>query len=149
MTEPRRRPYPLGGEDGLPYSKGLMARALMGGGVTAHRAYELALRVERDLIARGESVVDFERLHELALDTLGPEEGERAVRRLRRFSELQHLDAPIILLVGGATGTGKSTVATEVAHEVRLAAPRAAIVLGGYADPTLGDRLRVSLLAGW
>ena len=120
MTEPRRRPYPLGGEDGLPYSKGLMARALMGGGVTAHRAYELALRVERDLIARGESVVDFERLHELALDTLGPEEGERAVRRLRRFSELQHLDAPIILLVGGATGTGKSTVATEAAHRLGI-----------------------------
>ena len=120
MTEPRRRPYPLGGEDGLPYSKGLMARALMGGGVTAHRAYELALRVERDLIARGESTVDFERLHELALDTLGPEEGERAVRRLRRFSELQHLDAPIILLVGGATGTGKSTVATEAAHRLGI-----------------------------
>jgi 2-phosphoglycerate kinase len=36
-----------------------MARALMGGGVRADRAYELALRVERDLVARGESAVDF------------------------------------------------------------------------------------------
>jgi 2-phosphoglycerate kinase len=120
MTEPRHRPFPLGGEDGLPYSKGLMARALMGGGISADRAYELALRVERDLIARGEAAVDFERLLQLAVEALGDEEGARAVRRLRRFNDLQQLDRPIILLVGGGTGTGKSTVATEAAHRLGI-----------------------------
>jgi 2-phosphoglycerate kinase len=120
VTEPRHRPFPLGGEDGLPYSKGLMARALMGGGVAAHRAYELALRVERDLVARGASAVDFERLHALAVEALGEDEGARAVRRLRRFNDLQQLDQPIILLVGGGTGTGKSTVATEAAHRLGI-----------------------------
>jgi len=39
-------------------------------------------------------------------------------------------------------------LAAEVAHEVRLAAPRAEVLLGGYPDPSLGDRLRVSVLAG-
>jgi cell division protein FtsZ len=39
--------------------------------------------------------------------------------------------------------------AGEVLHEVHLAAPRASILLGGYADPALGDRLRLSVLAGW
>jgi cell division protein FtsZ len=39
-------------------------------------------------------------------------------------------------------------MAGEVAHEVRLAAPRADVLLGGYADPALGGRLRVSILAG-
>ena len=120
MTEPRHRPFPLGGEDGLPYSKGLMARALMGGGVAAHRAYELALRVERDLVARGAAAVDFERLHELAVEALGQDEGARAVRRLQRYNDLQQLDRPIILLVGGGTGTGKSTVATEAAHRLGI-----------------------------
>jgi 2-phosphoglycerate kinase len=120
VTEPRRRPFPLGGEDGLPYSKGLMARALMGGGVDAHRAYELALRVERDLVARGAPAIDFERLHDLAVDALGQAEGGRAVRRLRRFNDLQQLDRPIILLIGGGTGTGKSTAATEAAHRLGI-----------------------------
>jgi 2-phosphoglycerate kinase len=120
VTEPRHRPYPLGGEDGLPYSKGLMARALMGGGVPADRAYELALRVERDLVARGQAAVDFERLHELAVDMLGADDGDRVVRRLRRYSDLQQLERPIIVLVGGATGTGKSTVATEAAHRLGI-----------------------------
>jgi 2-phosphoglycerate kinase len=49
---------------------------------------------------------------------LGEEDGPRAVRRLRRYAELQALDMPIVVLVGGATGTGKSTVATEVAHRL-------------------------------
>src|SRR2546423_841884 len=97
-----------------------MARALMGGGGPADRAYELAPRVGRELILRGEAAVDFERLHELAVDTLGADEGARAVRRLRRYSDLQQLERPLIVLVGGATGTGKSTVATEAAHRLGI-----------------------------
>jgi 2-phosphoglycerate kinase len=120
VTEPRRHPFPLGGEDGLPYSKGLMARALMGGGIPAERAYELAQRVEEDLIDRREQSVDFERLHELAVELLGEDEGTRVTRRLRRYQDLQQLDMPIVLLVGGATGTGKSTVATEAAHRLGI-----------------------------
>jgi 2-phosphoglycerate kinase len=34
--------------------------------------------------------------------------------------EFQALDVPVIILVGGATGTGKSTVATEVAHRLGI-----------------------------
>ena len=117
MTEPRHAdPLPLGGRGGLPYSKGLMARALMAAGVRADRAYELALRVQDDLTERGESTVDIDRLEELAHEVLGENEGAQAVRRLRRHDSLRDFDLPIIVLVGGATGTGKSTVATEVAY---------------------------------
>ena len=121
MTEPRHAdPLPLGGRGGLPYSKGLMARALMAAGVRADRAYELALRVQDDLTERGESTVDIDRLEELAHEVLGENEGAQAVRRLRRHDSLRDLDLPIIVLVGGATGTGKSTVATEVAYRLGI-----------------------------
>jgi 2-phosphoglycerate kinase len=120
MTERRRAdPLPLGRE-GLPYSKGLMARVLMATGVPAERAYELALRVESDLIARGETQVELDRLEELAQEVLGENEGSQALRRLRRYETMRELDLPIILLVGGATGTGKSTVATEVAYRLGI-----------------------------
>jgi 2-phosphoglycerate kinase len=33
---------------------------------------------------------------------------------------LEKLDVPLVVLVGGATGTGKSTVATEVAHRLGI-----------------------------
>jgi 2-phosphoglycerate kinase len=51
---------------------------------------------------------------------LGEVEGAESTRRLRRLRELQELDLPIILLVGGATGTGKSTVATEAAYRLGI-----------------------------
>ena len=123
MTEPRLSdPLPLGGGDGngLPYSRGLMARALMAAGVAAVRAYELAQRVQDDLTASGEEIVDLDRLEELAQEVLGENEGTQAIRRLRRYDSLRDFELPIILLIGGATGTGKSTVATEVAYRLGI-----------------------------
>jgi 2-phosphoglycerate kinase len=121
MTQPRRSdPFPFGGEDGLPYSKGLMARALIAAGVSAVRSYDLAASVESDLRTRGASQVELERLEELAVEVLGAQDAERAIGRLRRLRELRSVDMPVIVLLGGATGTGKSTVATEVAHRLGI-----------------------------
>ncbi|MDX6475867.1 MAG: hypothetical protein QOH95_1378, partial [Gaiellaceae bacterium] len=83
-------PLPLGGGE-FPYSKGLMARALIAAGVPADQAYQLARRIELDLAERGERSVDVERLLVLAQEVLGEDEGERAVNRLRRLSDLQLL----------------------------------------------------------
>ena len=113
-------PLPLGGEDGLPYSKGLMARALIAAGVSAVRAYELASRIDRELTETGRDSIELERCREVAQEVLGDDEGGAAIDRLLRFRDLQELDLPIILLVGGATGTGKSTVATEAAHRLGI-----------------------------
>lgn len=121
MTERRHaEPLPLGGEQGPPYSKGLMARALMATGVGAVTAYELARRIELDLDSRDSEAVTLERIEELAVEMLGEEGGGRAIRQLRRYSDFQELDVPIVLLVGGATGTGKSTVATESAYRLGI-----------------------------
>jgi len=115
-----RRPLPLGGEDGLPFSKGLMARALMGAGVSPDRAYEVALAAEHEIAGSGRESISLERLEELAQRALGEADGRSAMRRLRRFQDLYELDLPIILLIGGATGTGKSTVATDVAYRLGI-----------------------------
>jgi 2-phosphoglycerate kinase len=113
-------PLPLGGEHGLPYSRGLMARALMAVGVAPDRAYALARRVGDDLASRSSDVVELERLESLAVEMLGEVEGREALRQLRRYNELRELDLPIVILVGGATGTGKSTVATEIAYRLGI-----------------------------
>jgi 2-phosphoglycerate kinase len=113
VTQSRHtEPLPLGG-DGLPYSKGLMARALIAVGVPAVRAYDLARRVEEDIASRGEALVTLDRVEELSGDA-------EAMGRLRRFLALRELDEPVIVLIGGATGTGKSTVATELAYRLGI-----------------------------
>jgi 2-phosphoglycerate kinase len=97
-----------------------MARALMRVGVSAVRAYEIARRVEQDLFARKEDTVTMDRVQELAIEVLGEGEGEKTAGRLQRYRDLEELDLPIIVLIGGATGTGKSTVATEVAYRLGI-----------------------------
>jgi 2-phosphoglycerate kinase len=115
-----RDPLPLGDADGLPYSKGLMARALVSAGVSIEAAYEIATRLELDLIATGAPGVEQEALDETAASVLGESDGARIVLRMKRLAALKALDLPIVLLVGGATGTGKSTVATEAAHRLGI-----------------------------
>ena len=60
-------PLPLGGDDGPPWSKGLMSRALAATGLTVTRAYELARRAEADIEERGTDRLDLDRLAELAV----------------------------------------------------------------------------------
>src|SRR5213079_1652226 len=121
MSERRHRePLPLGGEDGLPFSKGLLARALIATGVASAKAYELALTAEADLAAAGNRAASLERLQELAVGMWGEEEGAQVMRRLRLFRRLDDLDLPIVVLIGGGTGTGKSTVATELAYRLGI-----------------------------
>jgi 2-phosphoglycerate kinase len=120
VSHPRHsEPLPLGTPE-HPYSKGLMARALVAVGVPLGRAYELAKRIDQDLAERGEQSVELERVGELAVEVLGERKGTDSVRRLRQMRELQELDLPVIVLVGGATGTGKSTVATEAAYRLGI-----------------------------
>ena len=120
MTDRYLAPLPLGGDDGPPWSKGLMARALAATGLSPTRAYELARRADADLAERRAERLDLDRLGELAVGVLGERDAARTMRRLRRLQMLQQLDQPIVLLVGGATGTGKSTIATEAAHRLGI-----------------------------
>jgi 2-phosphoglycerate kinase len=69
-----------------------------------------------ELIERGLTSIELERLETLAIEVLGEDEGHETMRRLRRYQALRELDLPIMVFIGGATGTGKSTVATELAY---------------------------------
>ena len=51
---------------------------------------------------------------------LREEEGEGAVRRYRDWQRLDRLDRPLVVLLGGTTGVGKSTVATMLAGRLGI-----------------------------
>jgi 2-phosphoglycerate kinase len=105
---------------GLPYSKGLMAQAMSVTGLSPERAFELAREVERLLESSGTAEIDLTGLRALAEDVLRAGEGEEAVRRYRDWNRLDRLDRPLIVMVGGAAGVGKSTVATMLASRLGI-----------------------------
>jgi 2-phosphoglycerate kinase len=105
---------------GLPYSKGLMAQSLQASGLTPERAFELAREIERRLALRGDREVGVDGLDELCLEVLRGEEGESAVRRYKGWRRLDRLERPLVVLIGGTTGVGKSTLATMLAARLGI-----------------------------
>jgi 2-phosphoglycerate kinase len=120
---PDKRTAPIviaGGEPGLPYSKGLMASQVMVTGLSPYRSYQVAERIEDQLIERGVESITQEELRALALHVLEDEAGDRYAKNFQRWQEIARLDVPIVVLIGGATGVGKSTIATQIAGRLGI-----------------------------
>ena len=109
-----------GGDHGLPYSKGLMAQSLSASGLSPERAYELARIIEHRLDERGERRIDVAGLRELAEGVIRAEEGEQAVRHFRGWAQLDRLERPLIVMLGGTAGVGKSSLATMLAARLGI-----------------------------
>ena len=103
---------------GLPYSKGLMAQALSAIALSQERSFELARLIERRLAERGQAEIEVVELDALVEQVLVAEEGETAAARYRRWRRLDRLDRPLVVLIGGTTGVGKSTLATMLAAQL-------------------------------
>jgi 2-phosphoglycerate kinase len=95
-----------------------MAMSLMSSGIAPDRSYELATVIERKLADRGELDIASNELSRIAEEVLAAEEDDIAVRHFRQWRRLDHLHKPLILMICGATGVGKSTLATMLAHRL-------------------------------
>ncbi len=107
-------------EYGLPYSKGLMAQTIMATGLSPERSFALAAQIEQRLADRVESEVGVDELRALAEEVLRTEEGNAVTARFRQWWRLGSLDRPLVILIGGVTGVGKSTLATQLAGRLGI-----------------------------
>lgn len=105
---------------GLPFSKGLMASSLMATGLAPFRAYQVAERVEQDMISSQRYEVTRQDLRELATTALSEMVGQRYAETYRNWQSVEELDLPMIILIGGTTGVGKSTIATQLAARLGI-----------------------------
>lgn len=105
---------------GLPFSKGLMAQSFMSAGLPPSRAYAISKEVEDRLRAADETRITVGHLRRVASKVLEEMAGAEYASRYRKIQELLRLDKPLIVMIGGTTGVGKSTVATEVAHRLGI-----------------------------
>jgi len=105
---------------GLPFSKGLLAQSFTATGLPPSRAYAVATAIQDGLRERDETTISITRLRELSVEHLERMVGEDYAVRYSRLRELSKLDRPLIVLIGGTTGVGKSTIATEIAHRLGI-----------------------------
>lgn len=105
---------------GVPFSKGLLAQSLTATGLAPDRAYQVAIEVERRVLAGAEHDVSVDELHALVGGVLGETEGPVYLVRYQKWTRLGRNEKPAIILIGGATGVGKSTIASQLANRLGI-----------------------------
>ena len=98
-----------------PFSRGLLARSIGAGGVSLDRAYSLISQLESDLRRDGVARLPSNEIVRRVAELLERMESKETARRYRVMRRVRNLSRPLILYIGGATGTGKSTLALELA----------------------------------
>ncbi len=107
------------GENTRPFSKGVLAQSLLAAALAPDEAFRIAQEIEATLLSRGISDIDRAALRELVHETLA-RTSERLATRYRVWRDFQASDKPMVLLLAGAPGVGKTSLAQEVAHRLSI-----------------------------
>ena len=106
--------------DTTPFSKGILAQSLLAAAIDPDDAFAVARDIETSLHARRVREISRDELRKIAGETLGTKLGTRVGQRYRAWRTFQEADKPLILLLGGAAGVGKSALAQSVATRLGI-----------------------------
>jgi len=102
------------------FSRGRHARFLQSSGMKAEKAEQTTALIYDRLIAVGITSITTSELGYLTYLCLQQEVGKKATKRYLVWSEFQRSNRPLALLICGTVGSGKSTIATEIAHLLEI-----------------------------
>ncbi len=104
----------------LPFSKGILATSLTATGVTPQDSYQVAEAIEDELWGEGRDLFYVDELVERIAAEIGDRLGPDTAATWTAWIQTRRAGYPIIVLMGGATGVGKSTVATRLAGRLGI-----------------------------
>ena len=102
------------------FSRGKHERYLQASGMKAEKAEQTTAMIYDQLLAAGVSSMTTCQLGYLTWLCLKQVISKKAARRYLLWSEFQRSVRPLLLLICGTVGTGKSTIATEIAHTLDI-----------------------------
>ena len=108
------------GNEESPFSAGILSRSLQACAIDRANALETARQVYDFLRKSGNPVVDHLDLREIVHGRLKEHSSKQTANRFLSWERFRDSGLPLIVLVGGITGTGKSTLTTELAYQLNI-----------------------------
>ncbi len=108
------------GRTSTPFSRGILANSIKSAGISTSEAFTIAQKIADKLRHRGLFRVKRSKLRRIASDILKKEKGEEFSLRYLLWRRAKILEKPIIVLIGGATGVGKSKLAAELTTTIDI-----------------------------
>ena len=102
-----------------PFSKGILSRSLNVADIGIVRAHKIASDIESYLIDENVTEISNQDLSKLILNHLNKIDSTIAVK-YQNLRSLRISKKPLIILIGGASGVGTSSMAFELANRLRL-----------------------------
>ena len=103
-----------------PFSRGLLASSIQAAGLDLDRAYLLVGELEAQLRNEGTETLSSQEIARRTAELLERSQGRETARRYRLIRRIHRLPRPLVIYIGGASGTGKSTLALELAPLLRI-----------------------------
>lgn len=109
------------GEGGdVPFSKGILSQSLQASGLDPSIAHDISREIETTLLEKSQFEIHRDELRRLIYETIRRNHDPKFAERYLLWRCFKSPDKPLVILFGGATGTGKSSLATEVAHRLGI-----------------------------
>jgi 2-phosphoglycerate kinase len=106
--------------DSLPFSKGSLSQSLLAASIDPSDAFDVAREIEEMLLMSGRNTVSRRDLRRHAYEALLQRFGQQTAERFLIWRKHQEPEKPVILLLGGTTGCGKTSLALEVARRLAI-----------------------------
>ncbi len=136
-----------------PFSIGVLTRYLEGCGIPHREAVKGARLVHDRLRSRAEAMIERDTLRRLIYETLHQDCCHGAADRFLSRCLFNDSGEPLIILIGGTTGAGKSTVAARLAYLLDIVRTQSTDmmreIIRCYLVPHVAPTLRFSSFDAW
>ena len=137
----------------FPYSHSILARSLVAIGLQLGLAHRLARVLEQELWQLSKKEVSTTLIRDMLKELLFEQAGEIFARRYELLHALKEPQEPLFILIGGASGVGKSTLAAELSYRFNIPHIVSSDVirqaLRSLINPALSPLLHSSSFSAW
>jgi len=107
-------------KSGLPFSKGILASSISVTGLDLITAHKIALDIQEYLLKNKIFSISLDELRALVFRFIKEKINLEYAEKYLLWQSVGKLKKPIIILIGGATGVGKSTIATILSNRLNI-----------------------------